>query len=236
MILGYDTETTGLPDWHQPSDAAHQPHVVQIAMIRQDMEGNEIDRFVSIVRPGPGAVMEPEAFKAHGITLEQAMDEGADPVEVLDRFLAWADSAQLMVGHNESFDRRLMRIMAARHKGFKWEPSCPNFCTLYRSKHIINLPPTERMRLAGVPGPKSPNLGECIHYFFGETLEGAHDAGVDIEASLRVMWHLIRECGVPMFKAARAARVSTKSVRGTGHAAGSGNPFAAAAALLGGGK
>ena len=32
----------------------------------------------------------------------------------------------------------------------------------------------------------------------------AHDAAGDIEASLRVMWHLINEVGVPMFKAARS--------------------------------
>ena len=105
MILGYDVETTGLPAWNDPSDASHQPHVIQIAMIRQRMDGSEIDRFVSIVKPGRGAVMEPKAFEAHGITLERAMDEGADPVEVVKRFLDWAGSAQLMVGHNESFDR-----------------------------------------------------------------------------------------------------------------------------------
>lgn len=28
LALVYDTETTGLPDWHQPSDAPQQPHLV----------------------------------------------------------------------------------------------------------------------------------------------------------------------------------------------------------------
>ncbi|BBD98024.1 3'-5' exonuclease [Sphingobium amiense] len=236
MILGYDTETTGLPDWHQPSDAPHQPHVIQIAMICQTMDGTEIDRFVSIVKPGPGAVMEPKAFEAHGITLEQAMDEGVDPVEVTDRFIDWAGKAQLMVGHNESFDRRLMRIMAARHKGFKWEPTCPNFCTLYRSKFVLNLPATPRMIATGMPGPKAPNLGECVQHFFGETLEGAHDAAVDIEASLRVMWHLINEVGVPMFKATRSTGGRPAPRRSSPARQASGDPFAAAAALLGGSK
>lgn len=229
MILGYDTETTGLPAWHDPSDAPHQPHVIQLAMILQDMDGNEVDRFCSIIRPGPGAVMEPEAFAAHGISLERAMDEGVDPVLATDLFMDWAEKAKLMVGHNESFDRRIMRIAAARHNGFKWEPECPNFCTMNRSKFIMNLPPTAKMLAAGVPGPKSPNLGECVRHFFNEDLDGAHDAMVDISASMRVFWHLVRECGVPMFKAARGPRVSTKAVRATGHAA---DPFAAAAALL----
>ena len=227
MILGYDTETTGLPSWGDPSDAPHQPRLIQLAMLLHDMKGNEVDRFVSIVKPGPGAVMAPEALAAHGITLERAMDEGIDPVEAVDRFLDWSGKVDLMVGHNESFDRRIMRIAAARHKGFKWEPSCPNFCTLYRSKFVINLPPTERMIAAGVPGPKSPNLGECIRHFFDEELEGAHDAMVDISGTMRVFWHLVRECGVPMFKAKREGVRAPKPFRP------SGNPFAAAASVLG---
>lgn len=30
-VLFYDTETSGLPDWHAPSEAPQQPHIVQIA-------------------------------------------------------------------------------------------------------------------------------------------------------------------------------------------------------------
>ena len=233
MILAYDTETTGLPDWHQPSDAPHQPHVIQIAIILQTMEGNEVDRFTSLVKPGPGAVMAPEAFDAHGITLERAMDEGVSPIEVTERFVDWAGKAQLMVGHNESFDRRLMRISAARHLGFKWEPTAPSFCTLYRSKFIINLPPTEKMVRAGISGPKAPKLEEAVKFFFNETLDGAHDALVDVEASLRLMWHLINECSVPMFKAARSP--APRAARRTA-AAPAADPFAAARAALGGGQ
>jgi DNA polymerase-3 subunit epsilon len=230
MILGYDTETTGLPAWHDPSDAPHQPHVIQLAMILQDMDGNEVDRFCSIIKPGRGAVMAPEAFAAHGISLERAMDEGVDPTLATDLFTEWAEKAKLMVGHNESFDRRIMRIAAARYKGFKWEPSCPNFCTLYRSKFIINLPATEKMVAAGIPGPKSPNLGECMRHFFDEDLDGAHDALVDVTASLRVFWHLIRECGLPMFREKRAAGSSSRPARTTPNPAA--NPFAAAASVI----
>lgn len=235
MILAYDVETTDLPAWNDPSDAPHQPHVIQIAMILQDMDGNEVDRFAGIVKPGAGAVMGSEAFKAHGITLERAMDEGADPAEVTDRFLDWAGKAQLMAGHNESFDRRLMRIMSARHKGFKWEPTAPSFCTLYRSMYIINLPPTDAMIRAGFTGPKKPNLGEAYNFFFGKSLEGAHDALVDVTASVEIMWHLIREYGVPMFKAARSSAPRAPR-RSAANRASASDPFAAARAALGGGQ
>jgi DNA polymerase-3 subunit epsilon len=205
MILAYDTETTGLPLWHDPSDHPRQPHVIQLAMILCDMEGREVSRWANIVKPGPGAVMEPEALKAHGISLERARDEGVEPCVAVDAFLEMVAVAKLMVGHNESFDRRMMRISCARHKGFKWEPPVPNFCTLYRSKFILKLPPTAKMMAAGIRTYKSPNLGECIQHFFNEPLSGAHDALVDVEASLRVFWHLVREHNVPMFKPAKVA-------------------------------
>lgn len=187
MILGYDTETTGLPNWHEPSDDPRQPHVIQLAMILFDMEGREVARWANLVKPGAGAVMAPEAF---------------------DAFAEMVAAAKLMVGHNESFDRRMMRIMAARHKGFKWEPPIPNFCTLYRSKFIMKLPPTDRMQAAGIFTYKSPNLGECIAHFFKEELIGAHDALADVEACMKVFWHLVRNEGVAMFKPAKAAKVA----------------------------
>ena len=204
MILGYDTETTNLPLWHDPSDDPRQPHLLQLAMILFDMEGREVTRWSSLVKPGYGATMGPEAFAAHGITLERARDEGVEPIRALDAFLEMVGMAKLMVGHNESFDRRIMRIAAARHKGFKWEPEIPSFCTLYKSKFIVNLPPSEKMVAANMRGPKAPSLTECIRHFFDEELQGAHDALADVEGCMRVFWHLVGPLRIPMFKAARA--------------------------------
>ena len=31
ITMFFDTETTGLPDWKSPSDAEHQPHMIQFA-------------------------------------------------------------------------------------------------------------------------------------------------------------------------------------------------------------
>jgi DNA polymerase-3 subunit epsilon len=196
MILAFDTETTGLPLWHEPSDHRDQPHLIQFAGVVLDDEGNEVDSLSTLVRPGPGAVMDEKAFEAHGITLVQALTGGCDPLEVLAWFGAQAARATQLVGHNVSFDIRLMRIHAVRFTGVKWEAPCPSFCTMKRSQAIVNLPPTERMKAAGRWGPKPPKLSECIKHFFGEELEGAHDALVDVRASVRVYQHLTRKLGV----------------------------------------
>lgn len=200
LILGYDTETTDLPLYHDPSDDPRQPHVVQLAMVLHDMDGNMVDSLSTLVKPGAGAVMGEKAFEAHGITLERAMAEGMDPADAARMFIAWAQQASLRVGHNESFDRRIMRIMAARHLGFKWEAETEAFCTLNKSKGILKLPPTDAMVRANMRGYKSPNLGECVQHFFGRKMVGAHDAMNDITETMNVFWHLVRDHGVPMFK------------------------------------
>ena len=37
LALFYDTETTGLPDFKAPSEAQHQPHIVQLAALLVDL-------------------------------------------------------------------------------------------------------------------------------------------------------------------------------------------------------
>lgn len=198
MILGFDTETTGLPVFREPSDDPKQPHLIQLAAILYDDAGRQVEKLSTLVKPGCGARMEPEAFAAHGITLERAQEEGMDALAVADRFLEMAGCATLIVGHNISFDCRIIRIHCARHKGFKWEPPCPKFCTMRRSSDIVNLPPTPAMVRSGRNWPKPPKLIECMQHFFGEDLDGAHDALVDVEACMRVFFHLTGALQVPI--------------------------------------
>ena len=41
LLFFYDTETSGLPDWKSPSEAEHQPHIVQAAGAIVDSESRE---------------------------------------------------------------------------------------------------------------------------------------------------------------------------------------------------
>lgn len=182
----FDTETTGLPEFRLPSDDPSQPHLVQIAGMLTDADGNMIDEWSTLVQPGPGATMHPKAFEAHGISLERAMDEGVPLAEAWDRFIGLLDQASGVIGHNVPFDIRIMRIAGARATGTKWECPLPHRCTMKMATPIMNLPPTERMRAAGFNKPKAPNLTECMRFFFDENHSQAHDALADVRASKRV--------------------------------------------------
>ena len=185
-ILFFDTETTGLPDWREPSDAPQQPHLVQIAAILCDAAGNELEEWATIVQPGPGATMSPEALAAHGISLERARAEGIPLSAAWARFTTLIRKAGGVAGHNVSFDLRIMRIAGFRATGEKWDCDLPHRCTMRMATPILNLPPTAKMIAAGFNKPKAPNLTECVQHFFNEDLSGAHDALIDVRASKRV--------------------------------------------------
>lgn len=194
MILGFDTETTGLPDWGQPSDADHQPHLVQLAMVLLDDDLVEVASASLVVRP-EGWIIPDDVAKIHGITTERALAVGVSEKIATRLYMdLMYGSKALAVAHNVKFDQRIMRIAMLR-AGFDkdWQDSreITSFCTMEAAMPLVNLPPTAKMVAAGFNKPKPPRLSECIEFFFQEKLEGAHDALVDVRACLRVYRHLV---------------------------------------------
>jgi DNA polymerase-3 subunit epsilon len=193
MILVYDTETTGLPDFKARSADPIQPHIVQLALVLFDDAGTEVDHWSMTVIPECWTIP-PETIAIHGITQEEATECGVPEYEAASRFLAWQARASLRVAHNESFDRRIMRIAMTR-AGFERDvieatEARASFDTCRSAQDIVNLPPTSAMVARGMMGAKPPKLTECIDYFFQEKIEGAHDALVDARACARIYFHL----------------------------------------------
>ncbi len=195
MILFFDTETTGLPDWRSPSNAPHQPHLVQLAYLLCEDDGSEVESADVIIRPD-GWVIPDEVAEIHRITTEIALAKGSPMKDAMGTFLSARRRASLRVAHNVSFDDRIMRIALLRHGLAREEIEAleagRKVCTVQATTALVNLPPTERMLAAGFNKPKPPKLIECIKHFFGEDLDGAHDALVDVRACARVFFHLVQ--------------------------------------------
>lgn len=182
LINVFDFETTGIPDWKQPSEAGHQPHIVEVAALLCDATGNIIDRYQAIVRPN-GWEISPDMTAIHGISQEQAMDEGIPETEALEGFLAIHARASIRAAHNATFDDRIARIAIARYHGKdladSFKESTTKFCTCYESRPVLNL-----------PGKKLPTLAEAYKHFTGEDLVEAHRAMPDALACARVYFAL----------------------------------------------
>ncbi len=185
MYLVFDTETTGIPEFSKPSDDPGQPHVVDIACSLFDGTGLEIDRFDAIINPG--VEIPDEVAQIHGITTEIAREHGIQPSEALEKFLGMVRRAVVIVGHNVSFDIRMMRIMAARVAGEKWECPLPEFCTMRRTTNMVRV---LKAKPRFSEDWKWPNLSEATQHFFNEPHVDAHRARPDCDAAARIFFHL----------------------------------------------
>ena len=184
-ILVFDTETTGLPNWKEPSDHPDQPYVVDIAA---DLFGPDRERIASLDAIINNGIVIPDDMAAiHGITTEIATADGIAPDQAINAFLDLVRQADLIVGHNISFDIRMMRIMVAKVHGEKWDIPLPTFCTMRKSTNICQ-----------ILGPKArhpqdwkwPTLTEAMRHFFDEDHGDAHRARPDCDASRRVFFAL----------------------------------------------
>lgn len=196
-ILVYDTETTGLPDWKNPSEGETQPHLVEICGLLYDAESQElVDSYHAIIKPD-GWMIPQEVIDVHGITNERAVDEGVPEAEAVSAFLTLDDRAELRVAHNQSFDARIMRIAIKRYGAGDTQEerdvladlfrAGESYCTCNKSKPIVQLPATEKMVASGRGHWfKPPNMQEAHEFFLGVPFEDAHSARADAEACARV--------------------------------------------------
>jgi DNA polymerase-3 subunit epsilon len=191
MLVTFDTETTGLPNFKAPHDHPSQPDIVQLAAVMHDENRREVGCINLIINTGKS--IPDEAANVHGITSEMAARYGCPSVEALKMFDRFISKAKEIVAHNISFDLKLLKTAYARAgmmHAYQKLQVMPQTCTMQLSTPIVNLPPTPKMRAAGFNNPKAPRLEECVKHFFNEDLEGAHDALIDVRACARVYYHL----------------------------------------------
>lgn len=187
-VLFFDTETTGIPDraakWDV--DFMDYPHIVQIAW----MIGDHAE--THIIRPD-GWEIPDEAVAVHGITNEQARTQGEPFVFVIDRFLAFAQKAGLICGHNIHFDTGIVKANILRELGHEYFQANDVETALFKGKRIDTMRPSMKWVDARMANGrlKFPNLSELYDRCFpGETFP-AHDALDDTKAVARCLPVLI---------------------------------------------
>lgn len=193
-ILVFDTETTGLPLFSQPSGDPAQPHIVQLAAAMVHPITRKTIASIDLIAKPDGWEIPAEVSEIHGITTEHAQAVGVDQELIVSAFMRMWQQCGMRVAHNVSFDARIIRI-ALKRFGYgdavadEWKAG-EQVCTMRLATPICNLPPTARMVAARRNGPKSPTLGEAIFHFFGEDLQDAHTALADVNACTRLYWAL----------------------------------------------
>jgi DNA polymerase-3 subunit epsilon len=192
IILAFDTETTGIPEWKLPSDDPKQPHLVSLAFVVRDTETNQtLNEQHWIVRPD-GWTIPDEVAAIHGITTEYAEEQGVPLEDVLTIFATMCGASDQRVAYGAPFDNRILRIALLRIGWSKEEIEGffalrPVQCAMTAATPLCRMAPTDKMMATGRrTGFKSPKLAEAYEILCGKTLEGAHSALADTHAALDV--------------------------------------------------
>lgn len=195
IVLLYDTETSGMPDWGVPSDADEQPHICQYsAVLFDDRTGDETSYWNHIVvQEWP---VHPKAFAVHRITPERSHEEGIPERIVVGDFLNAVEAAQRVAAFNNTFDERIMRIAMLR-AGIS-RPTVEQFWTAIKPRTWdvmraatphAKVPPTGKMMARGRYTFKNPSVAEAYQALIGQPMQDAHDARGDLLATKEIyMW------------------------------------------------
>ena len=191
QVFVFDTETTGLPVRGAALDK--QPYIVQfagiLAEVRLDGTYTEIERVDELIRP-PIAIPFTTS-QVHGIYDKDVADKPGFDFFV-ETFLHHTNTPDIIVGHNIEFDERLLCFELERHGREGYYQPKEVICTMRAS--------TEHCQLQGRGfSHKPPKLNELYKKLFGERFTGAHNAMVDVEATLACFVKLV-ELGVIRMK------------------------------------
>jgi DNA polymerase III subunit epsilon len=187
-ILFFDTETTGLPkNYNAPiSNSQNWPRLVQLAFIEYFEDGSLFSKHNYIIKP-EGFLIPRDATLIHRISNEKAQAEGHDLREVLSIFDKAVKESVLIVAHNFDFDKCIIGAELYR-KSFETKPFLEkrSFCTM-KNKNVVKF-----CRISGSYGYKWPKLEELHYKLFNQRITDAHDASIDIDATAKCFWELLK--------------------------------------------
>ena len=189
-VTVFDTETTDLPEDNFASfhESSKWPHIIQLSYITFDTETKEILEYIDrVIKLDSSVIITPGSIAVHQITREKSESQGIPIKDALIEFANSIQTADVIVGHNIIFDKRIIIVELYRH-GIK---NCfynkfgaiPEYCTMKRTMDLCAIPkvnPKTRQTYN-----KFPTLSELHSKLFGVAPKGTHNAIADVMICLR---------------------------------------------------
>ena len=181
ISLIYDTETTGLFDFNLPLMDMRQPEVIQLCA-KLSMDGKILSS-VNLFVHGEKEIDE-KAFETHRIDRAMTAAVGVSRTAMCRTFVAMAHKADVLVGHNEEFDAKML-TRSIRSEGGTAEvmQRKAHFCTMKTSTNLCAIPNVSKNGKPPRPGYKWPSLAEAYAILVDPRgFSNAHDAEADVDA------------------------------------------------------
>ena len=176
--LFFNTETAGLPrDYYAPTcDSMNWPRLVQLSWVTTDDCCNMLSQHAFIIYPDRFTIPFDTA-KQLGITTDIAKEKGKPLEEVIEKFMEDFETAQIIVGHNIAFDKKIVGAELVRLGQNDIMDSKESLCTMEASTNYCKIPDHH--------GYKYPKLQELHKKLFGYKFEDAHNSMSDVKATLK---------------------------------------------------
>lgn len=187
-IFVFDTETTGFID-KKVFDLDRQPYIIQFAGILwewRDGKWTEIERVNELIKP---PILIPYASSQVHHIYDIDIVNKTNFENQVQWFLPFINDCDAIVGHNIEYDESMFRLEMKRlGKEYDYKPK-QSLCTMYSSRDFCKLP----KKMIGSPWYKLPKLSELYKTLFWEYFVGAHDAMVDVEATVKCFVELVKK-------------------------------------------
>lgn len=181
-ILVFDTETTGFINKKDPNLEA-QPYIIQFAGILgelKDGEYTEIERKNIFIKP-PIAIPYGASQVHHIYDID--VKDAPNMADSHDEMMSFLSRADAIIGHNIEYDEDMIKLELKRLEKLHLYAPDQVICTMKTTVDFCAIQ-GNGMRF------KYPKLGELHKKLFGEYFVGAHDAMVDVEATLKCFLEL----------------------------------------------
>lgn len=183
-ICVWDTETTWFST--KGGDISQQPYIIQFAAITGELTDDgvysELSRHDVLIKP-PIAIPF-GASQVNGIYDADVADKLPFDAHVTD-ILRVLNAADVVAGHNISYDEEILAYELERLGRMGEYAPVSTICTMKSS--------TDHCKLQGRGFSfKPPKLAELHRFLFNEYFEWAHDAMIDVEATMRCFLELVK--------------------------------------------
>lgn len=193
-ILVFDTETTGLPEKDASIyDFEKWPYIIQISAILYDLSTNQTIIYDNYIKIDNSINIPPESFEKHNLTHEFLNKNGINIIPALREFNKLVYRSDLIIGHNISFDKRLVFVECLRNNLTQYftkfrgrqQIRKPEYCTMRKTTNICKLSAISKR--TGKPFRKTPSLLELYSFLFPEETipKDLHNSLVDILVTFR---------------------------------------------------
>ena len=200
-ILVFDTETTGLPSDRNASirDVTKWPHIIQLSYILYDVDMQKTLCCVDdIIKLDDNVEISEKSIELHKITRSISNRKGILISEAINNFNMVLETADVVVAHNLSFDKKMIMVECVRLNTKQYFTNSSGkgvkeYCSM---KNSVELCKIERVNSKGEKYYKYPTLSELHNYLFGHYPENVHDSMADVLICLRCYYKMFKEIDI----------------------------------------